>query len=196
MVSPRYVFSARILLGLVLLPSTALADPGAHELSVGAVVSRYDSFIRSTPDHQLLELAYHRRLGKEGFASAVVMGGGLRGGLVRPPENRFVTVPLEAFATVQLRARMGWWEVAAGPEVGVTGFARLMTSPKPFPLPGGTDEEQARLSPVYVSMAVSPLRLHLGRFLASALELRLGTGSWRDSAIRFDVGLLRVGVSL
>ena len=196
MVSPQYVIGACTLLVLALLPSTALAEPGTHEISVGAVTSRYDSFIRSTPDHLLLELAYHRRLGNEGFASAVRVGGGLRGGLVNPPENRFITVPLEAFATVQLRARMGWWEVAAGPEVGVSGFARLMTAPKPFPLPGGTDEEQDRLSPVYVGMAVSPLRMHLGHFTASALELRLGTSSWLDSAIRFDVGLLRVGVSL
>lgn len=196
MVSPRYVVGLTTLLALALLPCPALAEPSAHEISVGAVTSRYDSFIRSTREHLLMELAYHRRLGNEGFASAVMVGGGLRGGLVNPPENQFVTVPLEVFATVQLRARMGWWEVAAGPEVGVSGFARLMTLPKPFPPEGGRDEEQARLNPVYLGMGVSPMRVHLGRFTASALELRLGTGSLRDSAIRFDVGLLRVGVSL
>lgn len=194
MVSPRYVVGAFLVLAL--LPGTALADPGAHEVSVGAVLSHYDSFMRRTPDHQLLELAYFQRLGHEGFASAVTVGGGLRGGLVNFPENQVVSLPLEVFATVQLRARMGWWEVAAGPEVGVTGFARLMTAPKPFPSQGGTAEEQARLSPVYVGMGVSPLRVHFSRFTASALELRLGTGSWRDSAMRLDIGLLRVGVTL
>jgi hypothetical protein len=125
-----------------------------------------------------------------------MVGGGLRGGLVNFPENQVVTVPLEVFATVQLRARMGWWEVAAGPEVGVSGFARLVALPKPFPLPGGTNDEQDRLSPVYVGMGVAPLRVNLGHFTASALELRLSTGSLSDSALRFDIGLLRVGVSL
>ncbi|MCY1078716.1 hypothetical protein [Archangium lansingense] len=196
MVSPQFVVGVTTILVLALLPCPALANPSAHEFSVGAVTSRYDSFIRSTRDHLLLELAYHHRLGNEGFASAVTVGGGLRGGLVNPPENRFVTVPLEVFATVQLRARMGWWEVAAGPEVGVSGFARLMTLPEPFPRAGATDEEQTRLSPVYVGMGVSPLRVNLGHFTASALELRLSTGSLQDSAIRFDIGLLRVGVSL
>lgn len=196
MVSPQYVVGVATILVLSLLPCPTLAAPSAHELSVGAVTSRYDSFIRRTRDQLLLELAYHHRLGKEGFASAVMVGGGLRGGLVTFPTNQFVTVPLEVFATVQLRARMGWWEVAAGPEVGVSGFARLMTMPEPFPLEGARDEEQARLNPVYVGMGVSPLRVHLGRFTASALELRLGTSSLRDSAIRFDIGLLRVGVSL
>lgn len=196
MKSPRYVVGALTLVVLALLPSTAFAEPSAHEVSVGAVMSRYDSFMRSTPDHQLLELAYFHRLGREGFASAVMVGGGLRGGLVNFPENRVVSVPLEVFATVQLRARMGWWEVAAGPEVGVTGFARLLTMPAPFPVPGGSNEEQARLSPVYVGMGVSPLRMHFGRVTASALELKLGAASLSDSAVRFDIGLLRVGVSL
>lgn len=196
MVSPRYVVGVLPLLVLAMLPCPALAEPSAHEVSVGAVMSRYDSFIRSTPDHQLLELAYFHRLGREGFASAVMVGGGLRGGLVNFPENQVVSVPLEVFAAVQLRARMGWWEVAAGPEVGVTGFARLLPAPRPFPTQGGNAEEQARLSPVYVGMGVSPLRMHFGRFTASALELRLGAASLSDSAMRFDIGLLRVGVSL
>lgn len=189
--------STTLLLSLaLLLPGSARADVPANELSVGAALSQYSSYLRGAQPHPLLELAYDRRLGAEGFASAVAVGAGLRGALVGFPDNRFITVPLEGFVTLRLRARLGWWEMAAGPEVGVTGRARLATPPKPFPEPGGADAEQARLSPVYVGMALAPLRVHVGRFLASALELRVASGFSSDSALRLDVGLLRLGVSL
>src|SRR5262249_48177965 len=127
----------------------------------------------------------------EGPWSALRLGGGLRTGM--PAGSNF---PLEGFVQVQLAARLGIWEAVVGPELGVSGFAKLVD--------GGTsptkelrDVEDRRFGPAYVAFGMAPVRLHFGRVVVSALEVQLGTNATAiGSTIRTQLGLLRLGMEL
>jgi len=180
---------------LVLLAAPGASEVAEQELSVGATGHRYQSYLRASVPQALLEVAYHHRAALEGPASALVIGFGVRTG--RPPSSALekVTAPVEAFAQVQLRAQAGPWELAVGPEVGVSGFAGLAN--RVIPAEGEDQREVSRLSPAYLGFSASPLRFHLGRLWVSVLELQLAASSFpRAVVVRGQVGFLRLGLSL
>lgn len=181
-----------LVVGLALLSAPALAQPVKQsEVSLSATTFTYLSYIRPSPGFMTVEGAYHRRVATQGPWSTLRLGGGLRTGM---PDGAHV--PLEGFVQAQLSARIGIWEAEVGPEVGVSGFAKLQV-PRLLPWQEVRAMEDERFGPVYVAVRAAPVRLHFGRFVASALELNLGTGvSSFGSAMRLQLGLLRLGVEL
>ncbi|WP_434381767.1 hypothetical protein [Melittangium boletus] len=173
---------------LALLAPPALAQAG-HELSLGAGNFSYTSFQRPSAPITTVEVAYHRRFAGEGLWRGLRLGGGLRTGWPATSTN----FPLEVFVQAQLSARLGPWEPALGPELGVSGFAMLFRSRILVPGELG-DLEDARLSPAYVAFVAAPLRFHFGPVTVSALELNLGTSVPSfGQAIRTQLGLVRLG---
>jgi hypothetical protein len=179
---------------VALLAPPALAEEPtrapAQELSVGMTTLSYVSFYSLSPTTFTAEVAYQRALGAEGFLSRVLVGGGVRGSL----PSRLTSLPLEVYVQARLTARLGIWEGAVGPEVGVSGMATL------YPLladnDGGVKEDEL-VGPVYVGIGAAPLRFHLGRVLLSALEFNFSASAPNvGSASGVRVTLLRVGVSL
>lgn len=181
-----------LVVGLALLAPPALAQPARrHELSLGATTFTYVSYLRPSIGFMAVEAAYHQRVATTGPWSALRLGGGLRTGM--PEGSHF---PLEGFVQVQLSARIGRWEAVVGPELGLSGYAKLITRTI-LPLQELKALEDERLGPVYVAFNAAPVRLHFGPVVASALELQLGTNTASPgSAIRMQLGLLRVGVAL
>lgn len=176
---------------LALLAAPALAQAG-HELSLGVGDFSYSSFQRGSTPITTFEVAYHRRLAGEGPWRGLRLGGGLRTGL---PATR-TNFPLEAFVQAQLSARLGPWEPALGPELGVSGFAMLLKSKIILPVEMNALED-ARLTPAYVAFVAAPLRFRFGPVVLSALELHLGTSMpFFGQAIRTQLGLVRAGVVL
>jgi hypothetical protein len=153
----------------------------------------YRSFLRFGPVMYAAELAWRHPLSSQGALRGLVLGVGLRGGPV--PLYVPVRVPLEGFAQLRLRARMGAWEPEAGPEVGVSGFTSVYIRP----LPAETEDavEERYFSRVYVAFGAAPLRWRLGRMTLSALEFHVGTSSWPAGAlVRLHLGLFSAGVTL
>jgi hypothetical protein len=189
--NPRLL--SALLVSLSLLARPALARPASwNELSLGATTFSYLSYQRPSVGFMALEAAYHRRAASAGPWSALRFGGGLRTGMATDDAH----FPLEGFLQVQLSARVGIWEAVVGPELGLSGFAKLVT-PVLLPLQEARALEDERFGPVYVAFTAAPVRLHFGRVVASALELQLGTNMPSPgSAIRMQLSLLRVGVEL
>jgi hypothetical protein len=175
---------------VALLAPPVLAQSPAQEVSVGTTSVYYASFYSRSPTVLTAEVAYNRALASEGFWSRVRVGGGLRGGL--PSSLR--SLPLEVYVQARLTARLGIWEGAAGPEVGVSGLGGL------YPLLGDNDagqQEDALVGPAYFGFGAAPLRFHLGRVLLSTMEFNLAaSGPPMGSASVIRVTLLRLGVSL
>ena len=180
------LLAAAVLLGA---GSAVAHGPKRNELSLGAGGFVYASFRRPSATFLVAELAYHRRMADSGPLKALLLGGGLRTGTPAASAN----FPLEGFVQAQFTAGHGVWDAAVGPEVGLSGFARLV----PLTLPPRHELEQLedqRMGPVYVAMSVAPLRFRLGSFLLSAAELHVGTAAPHfGSALRVQVGLIRVG---
>lgn len=178
-------------LALLAAPA-AWAQPARHELSLGATALSYVSYTRSTPGFLVLEAAYHQRLKQEGPWSALRLGGGLRMGMPTPSAH----FPMEGFVQAQLAARLGVWEAVVGPELGLSGYARLGTN-SVLPLEEVKRLEDQRFGPLYVGIGAAPLRFHVGPVLLSALELQLGTSlASPGSSVRMQFGLVRMGVKL
>jgi hypothetical protein len=177
----------------LLLATTAPAEPvRPHELSLGITSFTFLSYLRSSAGFTAVEAAYHWRVSREGGWSALRLGGGLRTGIPASATR----VPLEGFLQVQLSARHGRWEAWVGPELGVSGFAKLETQTL-VPLWQLKALEDERFGPVYASFTAAPIRLHFGRAVVSALELSLGTNlSAPGAAVRAQLGLLRLGMEL
>lgn len=173
---------------LALAPA-ARAEP-RNELSVGLSSLSQQSFFRTASGFTLVEAAWMRTAAEQGPWRALQYGGGVRTGW--PME--WTHVPLEAFVRVQLSARLGLWEPAIGPEVGVTGFNSLKPTESAWPQGQVRQYEDDRFGSAYVAFGASPLRLRLGRFSLSALQLRVGTQLPRPgSALRVQLGLLSLG---
>lgn len=182
-----------LVVGVVLLAPPARAQINRqHEVSLGATSFSYISYQRPSAAFSALEAAYAWRVASVGPWSALRLGGGLRTGMPVSATN----FPLEGFLQVQLSARIGIWEAALGPELGLSGFAKL--APKTiFPMQELKPLEDERFGPGYVAFGVAPVRLHFGRVVASALELQLGTNlSSLGTAVRMQLGLVRLGVEL
>jgi hypothetical protein len=187
----RLHFLRDLLPAAMLLATPALAQSANHQLSLGVGSLSYNSFRRPSAGFTVLEAAYHRPVGQETPWRSLRIGGGLRTGLPAAASH----LPLEGFVQVQLTAKVGVWEVAVGPELGLSGFGKLVDLPLP------ADElfamEDERLGPAYAAFHAAPLRFHFNRFSVSALELSLGTSlSSPGAALRLHFGLLRLGVSL
>jgi hypothetical protein len=182
-----------LLASLFLGVASARAHPSVQEVSLGTSSLSYNSFLRPSTPFLMLEAAYHRRAASEGPWNSLRLGIGLRSGL--PAHEAFF--PLEGFLQAQLTARLGFWEASMGPELGLSGFARLDYPHRGYPTRDLADLEDARLSPLYVALSAAPLRLRLGRFVVSALEFQVGTTVPSFGAVaRVQLGLLRLGASL
>lgn len=179
-------------LTLTMVPR-ASAEPALHEFTVGASTFSYTSFFRYSNQFTALDVGYYRHLGgTKGLWRLVRVGGGLRVGA----PSELVKVPVEAYFRAQLTTRMGVWEGAAGPEVGISGFPHLIERTL-LPMPEFKEKEDARLGPAYLGIGVAPLRFHLGRFTLSTLEFQLSTTALPlGVAVRTHLGLLDVGVLL
>ncbi|QRN95175.1 hypothetical protein JRI60_39835 [Archangium violaceum] len=177
------------MLGLagLLLSSAAGAEP-VQEISVAVSTMIIQSPLRGG-SVTAFEAAYQRPVAEAGLGRAVQWGGGLRTGF---PFER-ASLPLEAFVRARLTARLGFWEVAAGPELGLTGFTRL----EDFPLWRGGDlsrRDEALSSSLYLAFGAAPLRLRLGRFVVSLAEVQLGSSLLPAGATtRWQLGLVRLG---
>ena len=104
--------------------------------------------------------------------------------------------PGELFVQAQLTARFGFWEPSVGPELGLSGFAKL--DPRlPFPSVQLYQQEDADVGPLYVALNASPLRFRFGMFLVNAMEFQVGTSAPPlGVTTRTYLGLLRLGVAL
>jgi hypothetical protein len=177
---------------MVLAAGAASAEPLSRDVSIGANTFTYASFIRIPRPFLTLDLAYEQQAGETGPWRWVRVGGGLRASLPTP----YVTAPVEGFIEARLTGKLGIWEPAVGPELGLSGFAHL---PPNFVLPATEllAREDARLGPLYVALTAAPLRFRFGNFRVSALELRIGvTGPPFGPVTRLDVGLFHLGVAL
>ncbi len=175
----------------MLLATPALAQSANHQLSLGVGSLNYASFQRASAGFTVLEAAYHRPVGQEGPWRSLRVGGGVRTGLPAAASH----LPLEGFVQVQLTAKVGPWEVAAGPELGLSGFGKLVDTPLPAEELDAIEE--GLLGPAYVAFHAAPLRFHFNWLSVSALELSVGTSlSSPGTALRLHLGLLRLGVSL
>jgi hypothetical protein len=185
-----------ICLSLVFLAFPAHAQSGGddvNEASVGLATFSYSSFLRGPASFQVLEVGYRRPLGEHGPWQWLRVGGGVRTGLTEPTSD--VRIPAEVYAQLHLTARLGPWEVSAGPEVGVSGFARMYQ--RRIPAEDEDRLESARLSPFYFALGAAPLRLHYHRASVSFLEFHFGSSSFPPgNAVRLYLGLIRVGFEL
>ncbi len=178
-----------LLVTTLTLATEALAEP-RNELSVGLSNLSQQSFLRSASGFTLVEATLMRTAAEQGPWRGLQYGGGVRTGW--PME--WAHIPLEAFVRVQLSARLGIWEPAAGPEVGLTGFNKLNPKESAWPQGQVREYEDRRFGPAYVAFGASPLRLRLGRFSLSALQLRVGTYlPQAGSTLRVQLGLVSVG---
>ncbi|HEY8207240.1 MAG TPA: hypothetical protein VIG99_07155 [Myxococcaceae bacterium] len=176
-----------MLVPCALLLALLAAEPPAHGVSLGIGTVSYVSIFSGSPWRPGLDLAYERDLSPRWLLRA-----GLRAAL---PSQR-TPVPGELYAQLQLRAVLGVWEPAIGPELGVSGLTDLGALPDSLP-PELNDLEQLRVSPLYVAIAAAPLRFRLGRFTLSALELHWGTTLVPPgAAVRFHLGFIRVSAGL
>ena len=171
------------------LPSSSRAEP-RNELSLGLSSLSQQSFFRSASGFTLVEAAWMRTATEQGTWRGLQYGGGLRTGW----PMAWAHVPLELFVRAQFSARLGPWEPAAGPELGVSGFNSLNPSESTWPQGEVRRLEDSRFGPAYLAFGASPLRFRVGRFGLSALQVRVGTPLPRPgSTLRVQLGLLSVG---
>lgn len=165
-------------------------DAPETRVSLGVTQLSYTSFFRATPAQYALELV--AGWSPEWRGLSLELGGGLRAATAREG----VSIPLEGFARARFVGRFGIWHPAAGPELGLSGFARL--APRSDALPDDLDAlEAARLSPWYFGFSAAPLRFEWKRITVSALEVGLATTLGPPgAAFRLQLGLVNVGYSL
>ncbi len=167
----------------------ASLDRSAHRLTLGVTSVDYDAVFRATADPLVAELSYGYV--PSGRWAPLELGGGLRLTRARPG----VRVPGEVFVRARLEARFGTfaWRPAAGPEVGLSGL--LVPGPRTDAFPEDLDQVEARrLSPLYLSVDLAPLRFFFRGFTLSAMELSLGAPLFPSgTALRTELGLVSLG---
>jgi hypothetical protein len=179
---------------VLLLATGARAEP-RNQVSAGLSLLMQMGTFRPAPDHMMVEVLGLRTAAEEGPLSALQFGGGLRTGWPWMP-SPLSQVPLEGFLRVQLGTKLGIWRPTAGIELGLSGFNDRVYTPL-FPDNRQEGFEDARIGPAYGSFTASPVRLQLGRFQVSTLQLNLGTSLHAlGTSVRIQLGLLSLGGSL
>ena len=182
----------RLLLGF-LAALTALPASGDTGQVVWAELTTvaYVSTLRQPAPRLGLGASFSQPLGSARPLAPWSIQAGLRAAL----PSTSAPLPLELYVRPQLRAELGWWEPAVGLELGVSGLTGLMasrTSALDF-----HNLVQGLISPFYLAFTIAPLRLRLGTFRASVLELSLGSTLWPlGAAGRLQLDLLSAGVAL
>jgi hypothetical protein len=120
------------------------------------------------------------------------LGGGLRFSFPKGTSS----LPGDIYARGLIKAEIGRWSPAVGPELGLSGQWEL--GPRRSGLPDDILQTQSpRHTPFYVAMHAMPLRFHFDRYTVSAFEMQLGTTLTPLSAVlRLQVGVLQVGMNL
>ena len=173
------------LLLTALLPGLAAASGQEVSLGSTAVVLTNGGAYNVTTPRLALEAAWSLETG------AWRVGAGVR--WAPAGQGSF---PLELYARGLLSTRVGHWQPAVGPELGLSGLPVIRPPRGNFPedLP---ERQAAQLGPAYVALHAVPLRFAFGRFTASALELQWGTSLNRPgSTLRLQLGLLHLGMTL
>ncbi|MFY0562495.1 hypothetical protein ACN28E_01525 [Archangium lansingense] len=173
-----------LLLAAALLPGAAAAG---HDVSLGvtAVTLTNGGVYNVTAPRLGLEAAYSYELG------SWRLGGGLRWA----PSGRG-NLPVEVYARALLSTKLGRWQPAVGPELGVSGLPVIISPVGGFP--DDLSRQQAmQLGPAYVAVHAAPLRFAFQRFTVSALEVQWGTAlNQPGSTLRLQFGLVHLGVTL
>jgi hypothetical protein len=168
---------------LAIAGAAGAAPPGAHEVSLRASSLLY----RSPSGGQFAVGLGYRRMLLVNDRPALELGGGVAvaTGQQRPE------FPFEAHLKALVVARLGAWQAAAGPEVGLSTLTVLHARE-------GQREwirrEQLRVGPAYLAFNAEPVRLQFGPVRVSALELQIGAGMapW-GHGLRLQLGFIRVG---
>jgi hypothetical protein len=174
-----------LLLTAALLPGAAAAS--GHEVSLGAtaVTLTNGGSYNITAPRVGLEAGWSREAGSWRVGAGVRWAPAGRGSL-----------PLELYARALLSTRLGPWQPAVGPELGLSGLPVILPPAGGFPT-DLSERQSARLGPAYVALHAVPLRFAFGRFTASTLELQWGTSLNRPgSTLRLQLGLLHLGMML
>lgn len=169
----------------------ASAHTGPHRLTVGHTDISYKGFFTGLPSSSWLEIGWAYELPRSKVKLPLEVGAGLRATL---PTG--AGVPIEGWARLKFVASMGPWRPTVGPEFGVSGATVI--ADRADGLPNDiTGQEQAQLSPFFVSFEAAPLRFTFDRFTLSALEVGLGTTLGPAGATqRISISYLRAEVSL
>jgi len=177
--------------GVLAFAGRAHADAPDHQLAAGAVAFTYLPAVGTTPTCFGGEVSYHFALGLREGAKPFRIGGGVRTAAPLP------TVPLEGFLQTQLQGHLGAWRPAAGPEVGVSGFARFPVVTTGRPEGGFASRRDDALGVGYLAFAASPLRFEFGRWTLVALESHIGASfPPLGGAARVQLGLVQMGFAL
>jgi hypothetical protein len=186
---PQPTFRTRLprrIIGLALGAFVVAAAPArAHTITLSGFTGNASASFAGTPRWAGGEVAY----AYDGPRWAA------QGGLRVAGPFEVMPLPLELFVRFLFTLRVGLWEPQVGPEAGLSGLA--VFSPPPSGRPTDFfDAEQRTLGPVYVAIHTAPLRfVWKDRFVASALELRVGTSlSGVGATLRTQLGLLTLGV--
>lgn len=160
---------------------------GQHILSVGASFNHVEDTIGVFPDRWSVEAAYAYERGP------CQVGGGLRFAFPRGA----VALPADIYLRGLIKADIGYWSPAVGPELGFSG-EWVDPGPRPSGLPNDVlQNERPRRTPFYVAMHAMPLRFKIGRLVVSALEVQLATTvTPLAGVVRIQVGVLQVGMKL
>jgi len=181
-----------LLLVQLLAAGSVRAEPLRQEVSLAASNFTWYSFLRHSRTFLTLEVAYHRPVREDGPWNLLRVGGGLR----TNPFARDFYVPVEGFLQAQLTARAGIWEAVVGPELGVSGFDRLIPKVE-VPANELKVKEDRLLGPVYLAFSAAPARVRLGRFSVSLMELSVGTGfPGAGQVLRVQVNFISLGSML
>ncbi|WNG36175.1 hypothetical protein F0U61_22745 [Archangium violaceum] len=183
-------------MGTLLFASAAMAEPDqrvAQGISVGVSNFRYFGLLRPFEQATTMEAAYQRALGTQGLGQNLFVGGGLR--FAMPTAK--INFPLEVFARGELRTRLGFWEPAAGLELG---FSQVALPWRRLRIPFANEileAEDGRNGPLYFAIHAAPLRFHFGRFVVGTLEVQWGpSGPPFGTVQRLHLGLARVEMQL
>lgn len=171
-----------------------MSGASPHALTGGLTQLGYRGFYHGASARPALELGYRLRPARADGTRPLSLGGGLR--LALPREDD-AGPPGELYAQGAAQGELGRWQPLVGVELGLSGLHRLRTRERGALPPGVHALEQERASALYLGFNVAPLRLGLGRWTLSVLEVQLGVTLLPPGAIRrTQLAFARVGYSL